>query len=429
MKLTHYFSLILLILTGLICGSVNGQSSSNWTHFRGSNLDGKSMSESPPVQWSDQENIAWKTKIHGVGWSSPVVFDNQIWLTTASEDGKNMSAVCADLASGNIVFDIPLFKPDSIFRKHDINSYATPTPCIEDEYVFVHFGRYGTACLRSSDGSIVWKRTDLECLHIQGPGSSPIIYKNLLILHLEGTDRQLITALDKFTGKTVWETFRPEEVYAPLKPIGKKAYITPLIVNVNGKDMLISNGAAACMAYDPLTGQEIWRIIRGVDSTIAMPITENGIVYFHTGFEIDESGKKFAELMAVDPDGKGDIAESNLLWKIETPILQLSTPLIKDGLIYNVDTKSMLMCLDATTGKAIWDHRLRGKFNSSPVYANGHIYISSTQGKTVVIKEGKELEIEAENTLEGEIWTTPAIVDNSLLIRTSEYLYRIEKAK
>jgi len=397
----------------------------HWTHFRGSKLDGKADVEFAPVKWSADSNIVWKTRIHGIGWSSPVVYDDQIWVTTATQDGKKMYAVCIDFNSGETMFDIKLFSPDSIYRKHNINSYATPTPCIEKDFVYAHFGRYGTACLSTHDGGLIWKRDDLECMHIQGPGSSPILYKNLLILHLEGTDHQLITALDKATGKTIWEIERPKEVYDVLKPIGKKAYITPLILQVNGKDVMISNGSAATMAYDPITGEEIWRIVRGEDSTIAMPFTENGIVFFHSGFVVDEEKNKFAELMAVNPDGKGDIASTNIKWKIETPILQLSTPVIKDGLIYNVDTKNIMMCLDANSGETVWSHRLRGKYNSSPIIAAGNVYFTSTNGKITVVSEGRELKIITENSLEGEIWTTPVAISNNLLIRTSEYLYRI----
>jgi outer membrane protein assembly factor BamB len=412
-----------LTLVGLLAFTTT--KNNDWTHFRGSNLDGIANVESCPVRWSPDSTIVWQTKIHGQGWSSPVVMDDQIWMTTATEDGKEMFAVCVDFISGEILHDIRLFEPDTIFRKHEINSYATPTPCIEQERVYVHFGTYGTACLNTDDGQLLWKRTDLKCLHVQGPGASPIIYKDLLILHLEGTDRQLIYALNKKTGETIWETERPQEVYDRLEPIGKKAYITPIIINVQGKDLMISNGSAMCAAYDPMTGEEIWRIIRGVDSTIAMPFTDGKTVYFHTGFEESADNKKFAELMAVNPDGRGDIAATNIKWKLETPILQLSTPVIKDGFIYNIDTKSMMMCLDADTGVTLWEKRLRGKYNSSPIIAAGHVYFSSTNGETTVVKEGPELEIVSENELEGEIWTSPAVVRNSLIIRTSEYLYRI----
>ncbi len=397
----------------------------DWTHFRGTHSNGISEASSVPVKWSSDSNIVWKTAIHGRGWSSPVVFGDQIWMTTATEDGKEMYALCVELITGKIIFDIRIFTPDSIYQKHDINSYATPTPCIEKNFVYVHFGRYGTACLDTRDGSRVWQRNDLICNHVQGPGSSPILYKDLLILHLEGTDRQLITALKKSTGETIWETERPAEIYNSMEPIGRKAYITPIVITVNGRDMLISNGSGACMAYDPVTGKEIWRIVRGEDSTISMPFYEDGLVYFHTGFITNGAKDRFAELMAVDPDGEGDIAGTNIKWRIQTPILQLSTPVIKDGYIYTIDTKSIIMCLNAKTGEVIWSKRVIGKYNSSPVYAAGKLYFSSTRGETIVIKEGPELDILAENKLDGEIWTTPAVINNDMLIRTSKFLYRI----
>ena len=419
------FGIIILFLFAI--NTPGTSQNDNWTHYRGSNLDGISNVENVPIRWKADSNIIWKTDIHGRGWSSPVVFNDQIWLTTATDEGNKMYAVCIDFETGKVIMDINVFTPDSIYRKHAINSYATPTPCIEKDYVYIHFGRYGTTCLDTRDGSTVWKRTDLECEHIQGSGSSPIIYKDLLILHMEGSDVQYIVALDKTNGKTVWRRERPKEIYDALEPIGKKAYITPLIMNVEGRDQLISNGAAVCIAYEPETGKEIWRIVRGVDSTIAMPFSEDGTVYFYTGFTVPEDGNKFAELMAVDPSGHGDVALTNILWRMETPILQLLTPLIKDGLIYTIDSKSRMMCIDAKTGQVLWSERVKGKYNSSPVYASGHLYFSSTRGEVIVIKEGRKFEIAAINDLEDEIWATPAVLRNSLLIRTSKHLYKIGK--
>jgi len=398
----------------------------NWSHFRGDHLNGISSTEKAPVSWTLDSNIVWQAAIPGRGWSSPVIWDDQVWVTTATEDGKEMSAVCVDFNTGKTIFNTHLFSPDTIYRKHAINSYATPTPCIEEGFVYAHFGRYGTACLETGTGKVVWRRNDLECMHVQGPGSSPVIYKDLLILHYEGTDVQYIVALQKSTGKQVWRTDRPKELYDPLEPIGKKAYITPLIIQVDGRDLLISNGSAVCIAYDPQTGKEVWRIVQGVDSTISMPFFENGMIYFYTGFVAPEEGDKYAELFAVDPRGTGDITKSHIVWRMKTPILQLLTPVIKDGLIYTVDSKNVLMCLDGKTGQVYYEDRLRGKYNASPLYANGHMYFSSTTGKTAVINEGKVLEVVAENELEGEIWATPAISRNSLIIRTSAFLYRIE---
>jgi outer membrane protein assembly factor BamB len=417
-------SVYFIIISALLFFSQELSAQQSWTHFRGNNLDGISEATSCPIKWTPDSAIVWKTKIHGRGWSSPVVLNDQIWMTTATTDGKEMSAVCVDFRSGELQKDVVVFRPDSVERKHDINSFATPTPCIEEGFVYVHFGQYGTACLRTSDASVVWQRSDMYCKHVQGPGSSPVIYKNMLILHLEGTDRQRIIALDKATGATVWETERPADLYNKLEPIGKKAYITPLIINVNGRDLMISNGSAVCIAYDPMTGKEVWRVAQGEDSTISMPVTDGKLVYFYTGF-VTKGDDRYAELFAVDPSGSGDVTSTHIRWRMEAPILQLSTPIVKDGLLYTVDTKNIIMCIEATSGEIVWSTRAKGKFNSSPVFAAGNIYFCSTTGETTVIKAGREYVKLAANKLEGEIWTTPVVTKNALIIRTSEFLYAI----
>jgi outer membrane protein assembly factor BamB len=416
-----------IILPTLMFSCQSGSRGGDWTHFRGSNLDGISHDKSVPLWWTETDNIAWKSAMEGRGWSSPVVYNDQVWYTTAAPDGKEMFAVCTDFITGHKMFNIKVFQPDTLYRIHAINSYATPTPCIEEDFVYVHFGRYGTACLSTITGQIIWSRTDLQCEHIQGPASSPILYKNMLILHMEGTDVQYIIAIDKSSGETVWRTDRPEECYDSLEWIGKKAYITPLIVKVNGKDQLISNGAAVCIAYDPETGEEIWRIVQGEDSTIAMPSEEDGIIYFYTSFVTPPGGDPFAELLAVDPDGKGDIAATNIIWRVKSPVLQLLTPLVKDGLLYTIDSQGTMLCLNAKTGETVWSEKLKGKYHSSPVSIASHVYFNSTRGETLVIKEGRELEVVAHNTLDGEIWATPAVVNGAILMRTSKYLYKIRQ--
>jgi outer membrane protein assembly factor BamB len=397
----------------------------NWTQFRGSSLDGTSKETGIPTYWNDSVNVAWKTRIIGKGWSSPVVYGNQVWLSTAAEDGKQMFGVCIDLKTGKEILNIKLFEPETLSGKHEINTYASPTPCIELGLVYFHFGSYGTACLRTNDGSVVWKRTDLKCNHASGPGSSPIIYKNLLILHFDGTDKQYLVALDKETGKTVWLKDRPKDCYDKLEPIGKKAYMTPLVINVNRKDLLISNGSAVCIAYNPETGEEVWRVVEGEDSTIAMPFFEDGILFFYSSFVTSADGEKYIDLLAVNPNGSGNITTKNVLWRLRSPIMQLLTPLIKDGLIYTVDTMNNLFCIDAKTGKPVYTKRLTSKYNASPVYAGGNIYFTSTKGETLVIKEGKKLEIVSRNKLKGEVFATPAISDKSIIIRAGTSLYCI----
>jgi outer membrane protein assembly factor BamB len=398
----------------------------NWTHFRGSHLNGIAVTGGVPVSWNDS-NFKWKTEIHGKGHSSPVIFDDQIWVTTATLDGKELYAVCADYQTGRILYDIKVFASDDVINKHGINTYASPTPCIEEGFVYVHYGSLGTACIRTSDGTVIWKRTDLKCNHVQGPGASPILYKNLLILHYEGTDVRYIVALDKETGKQLWRTDRPEEPYNSLANIGKKAYVTPLILNVKGKDLLISNGSAVCCAYDPLTGKEIWRIIGGAESTVPMPFAENGILFFYTGSVNSPGGGTYTDMFAVNPDGKCDITSSNILWKKrdDQSHTQILTPVIKDGLIYTVNSRNILMCLDAASGKEIWSERLRADHNASPVFVDGNVWFFSVKGEVLVIRAGRKFEVVGRNQMDSGIWATPAFVRNSVILKTEKYLCRI----
>ena len=420
---------LLFCFISTICLFSSGQVSSqemNWTHFRGSSLNGIALNENIPLKWDDS-GIKWKTKIHDKGYSSPVVYNNQIWVTTAKPDGKELYAVCTDFKTGKIIYDIKVFTPDQVEGKHSLNTYASPTPCIEKGFVYVHYGSMGTACINTANGSIVWKRSDFKCKHAQGPASSPVIYKNLLILHFEGTDVRYIIALDKSNGKQIWRSDRPAEPYEPLTEIGRKAYITPLLINVKGRDMLISNGSAVCIAYDPNNGTEIWRVVNGAESTIAMPITEKGILYWYAGYMVNSDGFKFTELLAVNPEGSGDITRTNILWKKTDELSrnQSLTPVIKDGLIYTINTRNILMCIDAATGEEVWSTHVRSNYEASPLYVNGNIWFFSVKGEVLAIKAGRKYEVAANNQMDSGIWATPAVLRNSVIIRTQEYLYRI----
>jgi len=416
-----------IFLAVFLSGAENSYSQTkNWTFFRGSNLNGIAETDNIPLKWDDS-TIKWKTEIHDRGCSSPVVFGDQIWLTTSKPDGKELFAVSADFNTGKIIYDISVFTPDEIEKKNSLNTYSSPTPAIEKGFVYVHYGSLGTACINTSTGAIVWKVTDLKCKHVQGPGSSPIIYKNLLILHFEGTDIRYIVALNKKDGKVVWRTDRPVEPYEPLAIIGRKAYITPIIINVKGRDMLISNGSAVCEAFDPNTGKEIWRVVDGAESTIAMPFTENGVLFWYTGFMIGEDGGRFSELLAVNPDGKGDITATNVLWKKRDALSQnqMLSPVIKDGLIYTITTRSILMCIDAATGEEVWSTRVTSAFNASPIYIDGIIWLFSVKGEAIAIKAGRKYEVLSQNQMDSGIWATPAFLRKSVILRTDKFLYRI----
>jgi outer membrane protein assembly factor BamB len=424
-RINKPFTASLLIILMFSTSLWSQDNFTSWTHFRGSKLNGISLEKGFPLTWNDSSNINWKFPDPGKGWSSPLVYEKQVWITTASRETREMRAICLDFQSGIQLHNLVVFQPESLYRIHAVNSYATPTGAIEAGFVYLHFGRYGTACLNSSTGDRIWERTDLQCEHIQGPGSSLMLYKDKLIVHMEGTDIQQILALDKRTGQTIWKTERPAELYEPMADIGKKAFVTPIIVKVRGRDLLISNGSSVCIAYDVETGKEVWRIRQGEDSTVSMPVEGNGLIYFYTAFVTGEDGLKYAELFAVDPDGEGDISDSHIRWRMKAPILQLSTPVYVENQLYTVDSRGVFYSLDAKTGQVLWSEKLKGKFNSSPIYADGYLYISTVRGETLVYKAGAMPELVSRNRLEGEIWATPALTGGAILMRTSKYLYRI----
>lgn len=415
-------NLIILCIVLVISASCKQES---WTAFRGSKNNAISNSKNVPLNWSEEENVNWKTEIHDFGWSAPVVLNDQIWVTTATNDGKKMYAVCVDFESGEIIHDILVLEQEKVNWKNSLNSYATPSPVIEKGFVYVEFGTYGTACIASETGKIIWKRSDISTERVpHGPASSPIIYKNLLILHHEANEILRITALDKKTGKTVWQNHRPEECYIGVQSDWRKSHATPMVIKVNGQNQLISIGAQVCQSFDPETGEEIWRVRYGFDSTVSCPLFWDGKVFINTGVNF-LAGKKWAEIWAVNPEGNGDITETNVLWKCTEDVPGISTPVVNNGLIFMVSERGMLTCLEAKTGKVIWKEKLKGQFNSSPIWIDMKVYITSLSGVTTVINASKEFEILAENALDGRYIAPPSVASKSIILRSNSHIYNI----
>jgi outer membrane protein assembly factor BamB len=307
-----------------------------------------------------------------------------------------------------------------------MNCYATPSPLIEPGRVYVHFGSFGTACLDTSAGQVLWKRDDLRCRHYRGPSSSPISFENLLILTMDGVDLQYHVALDKQTGRTVWKTDRSvawndEHIPGQMAKDGdlRKAHSTPLIATVAGKAQMFSAGAKAAYAYDPRTGRELWKVQYADWSVAPRPLYHDGLVFFVTGLN-----KK--ELWAVKADGHGDVTDTHVVWKLKTHIGKYASPLLVDGLIYTAAEESFVTCLEAATGETVWTERIGGKYAASPVYADGRVYLFSQEGKTTVLKPGRQFEVLATNHLENGFMASPAVSGKAFYLRTKTHLYRIE---
>ena len=398
----------------------------NWTHFRGSNMDGYANVESAPLHWSDTENVVWKVPVKGLGWSSPVVYDGQVWLTSAEEDGTAFYVSCFNLDSGELLVEKTLFNSEEPQRIHPTNSYATPTPCIEKGRVYVHYGSFGTACVDTKNFEEIWKRNDMPCEHMQGPASSPIIYKDKLIVHLEGTEDPYVVALDKTTGEIIWKSVRPKEIYDPLQPVFRKSYQTPIVVNVGGRDLLISNSSFMCFAHDVNTGEVVWTFQYGDDSTVSQPLFYNGLVFINSGWIFEDGKPNFTREFAIDPTGEGDVTETHQVWMYEDEVPQIPTPVIVDGKMYMVHDRGMVTCMDAMSGKVIWKEKLRGNFNSSPIYAGGNIYLINVKGFCTIIKPGDSFEKVAENDIAETVKAVPVFVGDKMLLRTQNHLFFIK---
>ena len=392
----------------------------SWPQFRGPRGDGSSDSTGVPRTWSETKNVRWKTAIHDRGWSSPVVLGNQVWLTTATPDGKKLYAVCVARDTGAIVHDLELFQVETPDEIHTTNSYASPSPVLEGDHVWVSFGTYGTACLERRTGKTVWTRRDLPCNHWRGPGSSPILWKHLYICHYDGYDYQYVVALDKRTGDTVWKTNRSND-YGTDDGDFKKAYSTPIVIEAAGRTQMISAGSKAAFSYDPLTGEESWQVRFSRFSSTARPLWGHGLVIVNTGF-----GK--GELLAVRPDGKGDVTKSHVEWHVTRGVGSKTSSLLIGDLIYSVvDRGGIVSCLDAKTGEQVWTGRLGGNFSASPIVVDGAMVFCDEAGKPALLAPGREFRKLGVNQLDEGCMSSPAVAGKAIFLRTRTHLYRLEK--
>ena len=409
----------LLAIVALLCAQPLAAAETNWPQFRGPRGDGQSPNTGLPTTWSETENIRWKTPIHGKGWSSPVVWGNQIWMTTATPDGKERFAVCVDLASGKIVHDVRVLDVLDPQYSHEMNSHASPTPVVEEGRVYVHFGSTGTMCLDTQSAKILWLRQDLPCDHHRGAASSPIVHENLLIVPFDGVDIQYIVALDKATGHTVWKRDRNIAYKSDNGDI-KKAYGTCAIIEAAGRKQLIAPSAEATISYDPLTGEELWRVRHGGMNVSARPLFGNGKLILNTG----AGGLK---LLAVRPDGKGDVTDTHIDWTYGKTVPTRPSQLLIGERLFMVNDSGIASCVDAKTGEMLWQHRFGGDYSASPVFVDGKIYFFSEDGVTPVIEPSGEFKLLAENRLGDGYMASPAVVGNSRILRSRSHLYRVEK--
>lgn len=423
----------------------SSQAKDEWPQFRGPDGTGHSKATGVAKQWSEEKNVRWKAAIPGKGHSSPVISDNQIWVTTAVEvpltaeakaaklakipnskglelaGSLSLRAVCLDRETGGIVQNVELLTVNEAQPIHSLNSYASPTPVLESGKLYCHFGTYGTVAVDAATGKILWKNEEHHIEHQNGPGASPVVAGDVLIINYDGTDKQYVAAIDKASGKTAWTTQRSGKLDE--RPDLKKAYCTSVVVEDPNTGMqVVSPGANWVYGYDPKTGKELWRASYGQlgFSTVPRPIVGHGMVFVATSF-------MKSRLLAVKLGGQGDVTESHVAWKSDRQVPQKPSLLLVGDELYFVSDGGVATCLNAKTGDEHWSQRMPGSYSASPLFVDGRIHFFSQDGKTTVIAPGKEYKELAVNQLSGGFMASPAVAGKALFLRTETHLYRVEE--
>ena len=389
-------------------------SSAQWPQFRGPAGQGHSAERALPVEWSETRNVAWKTAVPGRGWSSPVIANGRVWLTTAvaASRGASLRALAFDVETGKEVVNVEVFRLSNASLKNPKNSHASPTPILDGDRVYVHFGGDGTAALDSGSGAIIW-RSQFPYASQHGSGGSPALYNDLLIFSGDGHYEAWVIALETRTGKVRWKTERR-------KPFDQ-AYTTPLLITVNGRDQIVSVGAYRATAYDPATGKEIW-MVRYDDgfSNVPRPVYGHGLVFIATGFQQPS-------LIAVRADGIGDVTGTHIAWSMSRGAPYTPSPLLVGDELYVISDLGVLTCVDGRTGKVLYQQRIGGNHSASPIYADGRIYFLSEEGVATVIVPGAAFQRLAVNELNGATLASIGVANASFFVRTNTHLYRIRQ--
>ncbi len=409
------FPSLVPLLAGLMA-LTSTRAADHWPEFRGPTADGHAPDSKPPIYWSETQNVRWKVPVPGKAWSSPIVAGGRIYLSTAVEDGEQVSlrALCLDLDRGGLIWEREIFRQNA-GPVHKKNSHASPTPIYAEGKLYVHFGHHGTAALNANDGTVLWTQDSLRYPPVHGNGGSPVLHGTKLIFACDGASDPFVVALGATDGRVAWKTERKVEVKS------KFSFSTPLVIEVAGKPQVVIPGSGAVVSYDPEDGREIWRYRYGEGySVVPRPLHRQGIIYVCSGF-----GR--AVLHAVRADGQGDVTDSHLVWSDDKTVPKESSPILVDDLIYYNDDKGVLSCLDAITGKEYYRERLdgRGGYSASPVYAGGHLYFHNGDGITTVVKPGKTFDKVAENQIGEYGLSSFAVLSDGFLLRTENHLVRL----
>ncbi len=395
--------------------SVKAAELKDWPQFRGPNADGHVKGQTSPLEWSDSKNVAWKVAIPGLGWSSPSLVQGKIFLTTAVPIGEGLSlrAMALDAKTGKTIWDREIRAVAKAPKIHSKNSHASPTPVIRDGSVYVHFGALGMASLAVEDGAIQWTNFELDYPPVHGSGGSPVYHDGKLVIVCDGSTKPFVAAVDAKTGKVAWKQLR--------SVVGKinHSFVTPTVAVIDGKAQVMAPGPDHFAAYDLETGTELWRVKAPGWSVVPQPAIGHGLVIYNHDYDNPE-------LLAVKLGGKGDVTESNIVWRLKQGAPSSPSPLLIGDELYFVSDKGIASCVNAKTGERYWMERLSSdsNYSASPLFVNGRVLFLAENGKATWVQVGKKFMVLGKNTVLGRTLATPAFSEGAMFLRTDEHLYK-----
>jgi len=387
-----------------------GEARKYWPQWRGPSGQGLVQGAGYPDTWSETENVRWKVQVPGGGNSSPIVWKDRIFLTTAYGAGRR-TILCYRRDDGKLLWESDAVQPESSESLHGKNSYATATSATDGERVYALFGNAGLVAV-DFNGKQVWRYKFGPTSNYHGPGGSPILYKDRVIFYQDQRDGSFVAAVYARTGRELWKTRREESV----------GWGTPVAIRTGARDEIVVSGQYAVRAYDPQSGKELWSVRGNTFEVTPTPAVGHGLVFCSSG--------RAGPTLAIRPGGSGDVTATNIAWQTPRGSPFIPSPVVYGDYLYLVnDMSSIATCLDAKTGKAIWQGRLgsarREGFSASPVAFDGKVFFTNDDGETFVVAAGPEFKVLRENRLGEPTLATPALVDGRWYFRTARHLLAI----
>jgi outer membrane protein assembly factor BamB len=417
--ISTWFICSLAMAMGVVSKPATGD---EWGRFRGPTGQGVSTERNLPTSWSSTDNVAWKTPIPGEGWSSPIIWGDRVFVSTTTQEGKSCHVICIDRKSGAILWDKEVFQQEVRPKRKD-NSYATPTPVTDGEHVFAVFGSGGVAAL-SVDGNLKWTDQEIKFFSKHGLGASPILHGDSLIMPFDGSsdgeddllgfkkgwDGAVILCFEKVSGKVRWRGKRG---------LSRLAHVTPLVIEMEGASQLVSAAGDVIQGHRIESGELAWTIRSQGEGVTPSIVKGKEFIYTCSGFEKPT-------IRAVRLGGSGDVTETHLAWEQTEGVPSIASLLYVEPYLYSVTDAGVLTCFEAVTGKEVWKKRVQGKHTSSPIYADGRIYLlSELEGESILIEPGAEYKEIGRNRLDEVCKGTMAISRGNLFIRSANNLFCI----